>query len=80
MKQIFLFLSLIAVHVSAWALDANQLVADARGQIGKTLHYDPAYTRLAYPMGDVPIVKGVCTDVVIRALRLQGIDLQKNYS
>lgn len=77
MKQIFLFLSLITVQVSSWALDAQQMVADARGQIGKTLHYDPAYTQLSYPMGDVPIVKGVCTDVVIRALRLQGIDLQK---
>lgn len=52
-------------------------MTDARQQIGKTLYYDPAYTRLNYPMGDVPIVKGVCTDVIIRALRLQGIDLQQ---
>lgn len=78
MKQICLFLSLIAVHVSVWALDANKIVSDARGQIGKTLYYDPAYTKLAYPMGDVPMLKGVCTDVVIRALRLQGLDLQKS--
>ena len=28
-------------------------------------------------MGDVPMIKGVCTDVIIRALRLQGIDLQQ---
>ena len=28
-------------------------------------------------MGDVPINKGVCTDVVIRALRHQDMDLQK---
>lgn len=28
-------------------------------------------------MGDVPLIKGVCTDVVIRALRQQGIDLQQ---
>ncbi|OTG80263.1 NADH:ubiquinone oxidoreductase, Na [Acinetobacter sp. ANC 5054] len=66
------------VHVSAWALDANKIVSDARGQIGKTLYYDPAYTKLAYPMGDVPMLKGVCTDVVIRALRLQDLDLQKS--
>lgn len=61
-----------------WALEAQKLVSDARFQIGKTLYYDPAYTSLKYPMGDVPMVKGVCTDVIIRALRLQGIDLQKS--
>ena len=53
------------------------LVAAARSQIGKTLHYDPAYTVLAYPNGDVPLIKGVCTDVVIRALRSQKMDLQQ---
>ena len=53
-----------------------QIVQSARNQIGKTLRYDPAYTKLKYPMGDVPMEKGVCTDVVIRALRDQNIDLQ----
>lgn len=53
-----------------------QIVQSARNQIGKTLRYDPAYTKLKYPMGDVPMEKGVCTDVVIRALREQNIDLQ----
>ena len=51
-------------------------VAAARAQIGQTVTYDPAYTKLDYPMGDVPPHKGVCTDVVIRALRRQGVDLQ----
>ena len=54
-----------------------QIVQSARNQIGKTLRYDPAYTKLKYPMGDVPMEKGVCTDVVIRALRDQNIDLQE---
>ena len=54
-----------------------QIVQSARNQIGKTLRYDPAYTKLTYPMGDVPMEKGVCTDVVIRALRDQNIDLQE---
>ena len=53
------------------------LVVAARSQIGKTLEYDPAYTVLTYPMGDVAMQKGVCTDVVIRALRTQGLDLQQ---
>lgn len=63
--------------VLVFAVSSSQLVLDARRQIGQTLTYDPAYTQLNYPMGDVPIIKGVCTDVVIRALRYQGIDLQK---
>lgn len=52
------------------------LVAAARSQIGKTLRYDPAYVRLAYPNGDVPLDRGVCSDVVIRALRHMKVDLQ----
>ncbi|WP_340200830.1 DUF1287 domain-containing protein [Ascidiimonas sp. W6] len=39
--------------------------------------YDGSYFSLAYPNGDVPAGKGVCTDVVIRAYRKLGIDLQK---
>lgn len=39
--------------------------------------YDPSYFRIPYPGGDVPANKGVCTDVVIRAYRKLGIDLQK---
>jgi uncharacterized protein len=45
------------------------LVAAARAQVGVTLTYDPAYTALAFPNGDVPHAKGVCTDVIIRAYR-----------
>lgn len=56
---------------------AKALIAAARAQIGVTLAYDPAYTKLAYPGGDVPRAKGVCTDVVIRAYRdAFGTDLQ----
>ena len=39
--------------------------------------YDPAYFNLKYPNGDVPKNKGVCTDVIIRAYRKLGVDLQK---
>ena len=39
--------------------------------------YDPSYFSIEYPSGDVPSDKGVCTDVVIRAYRKLGIDLQK---
>lgn len=53
------------------------LVAAARAQIGQTVRYDPAYTVLDYPGGDVPADRGVCTDVIVRALRTQGLDLQQ---
>lgn len=39
--------------------------------------YDPTYFSIPYPNGDVPAGKGVCTDVVIRAYRKTGIDLQR---
>jgi uncharacterized protein YijF (DUF1287 family) len=39
--------------------------------------YDPGYFRIDYPNGDIPGDRGVCTDVVIRAYRQVGIDLQK---
>lgn len=39
--------------------------------------YDPSYFVIKYPNGDVPSDKGVCTDVVVRAYRKLGIDLQK---
>ena len=70
-----LFFSIISFEISAF--QNNKLVTDARSQIWKTLYYDPSYTQLKYPMGDVSIVKGVCTDVVVRALRHQDIDLQQ---
>jgi uncharacterized protein YijF (DUF1287 family) len=40
--------------------------------------YDPGYFSIDYPNGDIPADKGVCTDVIIRAYRLIGVDLQKD--
>ena len=54
-----------------------EVIAAARGQVGVTTVYDPSYVGLAFPAGDVAPDRGVCTDVVIRALRAgAGIDLQ----
>jgi uncharacterized protein YijF (DUF1287 family) len=44
--------------------------------VGVTVSYDPGYARLAYPGGDVPQDRGVCTDVIVRAYRKLGVDLQ----
>lgn len=50
----------------------------AMDQIGRTTGYDASYQKLEYPNGDVPIETGVCSDVVVRAFRKAGIDLQKD--
>ena len=45
--------------------------------IDENVVYTPDYVSLKYPNGDVPTKTGVCSDVVIRAYRKLGIDLQK---
>lgn len=55
---------------------AQRLVVAARAQTATLTVYDPSYRKLDYPMGDVPWYLGVCTDVVVRAYRALGIDLQ----
>ncbi|MGV9013711.1 MAG: DUF1287 domain-containing protein [Flavobacteriales bacterium] len=55
----------------------SQLADSAEVLTKQTVRYDPSYFQLAYPNGDVPAGKGACTDVVIRAYRKLGIDLQK---
>src|SRR5438128_10024225 len=57
---------------------AKVIIDDAIDQTNRTLHYDPAYVRIGYPGGDVPMDRGVCSDVVVRAFRKAGIDLQKD--
>ncbi len=73
-----IILMLLALSALAHAqFSAIQLIGAAREQIGVTTGYDARYQRLDYPNGDVPITSGVCTDVVIRGLRHQNIDLQQ---
>jgi uncharacterized protein len=45
--------------------------------VDPSILYDPGYFSIPYPNGDVPANKGVCTDVIIRAYRKLGIDLQQ---
>ena len=81
MKRMIMALGCAAIVASSVAMAGTNnvdIVAAARKQIGVTVGYDPAYRRLAYPNGDVPRSSGVCTDVVIRALRdARKVDLQK---
>ncbi len=54
----------------------EQLATAAMRQLKTFVIYNARYMRISYPMGDVPAMYGVCTDVVIRAYRRLGIDLQ----
>jgi len=62
---------------SAEAQFAAKLANEALLLTEQEVVYDPAYYSIDYPNGDVPADRGVCTDVVIRAYRALGIDLQK---
>jgi len=59
------------------ALFPDALVAAAVEQTRHQVTYDGSYRVIPYPNGDVPANIGVCTDVVIRAYRAVGIDLQR---
>jgi uncharacterized protein YijF (DUF1287 family) len=72
-----IFFSLATLPVYAENFDAARLVAAAEQQVGVTVHYDGAYRRMPYPNGDVPPETGVCSDVIIRAYRALGVDLQQ---
>jgi uncharacterized protein YijF (DUF1287 family) len=59
-------------------VNGQRLAQAARAQLGVTLSYDPNYTRVTYPNGDVPRKTGVCADVIVRAARdAFAFDLQK---
>ena len=73
LRYIVLFLLL-----SIWLFSGNtdRFINAAQKQVGKTLTYNPEYVYMQYPMGDIPLSKGVCTDVIVRAFRAVNIDLQ----
>jgi hypothetical protein len=67
----------LALRLSQLPTFGEKLAAAAFEQTRKDVTYDPRYIRIAYPMGDVPEHMGVCTDVIVRAYRVLGIDLQE---
>lgn len=56
---------------------ADRIVNGAKMQVIDGVHYDASYLSIPYPNGDVPKDQGACTDVIVRALRNAGYDLQK---
>ena len=79
MKKYFsiLFVTLFVFFGKAQNQFAQKLSDAALSLTKDKVTYDPAYISIKYPNGDVPADKGVCTDVIIRAYRKLGIDLQK---
>lgn len=77
MRVLALILSLVLASPAFAGSEPSRITRAARDQVGVTVTYDPAYASLDFPGGDIPRDRGVCTDVVIRALRDGwGIDLQ----
>ena len=77
MNVAILAAALIALSGAAMAdTPAELLIKAARARTQQPEIYDGAYRVIRYPMGDVPGDRGVCTDLVIRAYRAAGIDLQ----
>lgn len=81
MRAVILILAMLATMSAAGAAaHPTQEAAFLRAVAALENHnvrFVPAYRRIAYPMGDVPASEGVCADVVVRAYRAIGIDLQK---
>ncbi|MEJ2201366.1 MAG: DUF1287 domain-containing protein [Desulfuromonadaceae bacterium] len=81
MKKYILIILIAFITIcdnTAESIQLKDFVEAARSQIGKTLRYDHSYQAIGYPNGDIPIDRGVCTDVIIRALRVAySYDLQK---
>ena len=55
----------------------KQFLDAAIEQSKVTTGYDPSWVKIDYPNGDVPAETGVCSDVIVRAFRKAGVDLQK---
>ena len=80
MTKIFLYLIPFILTISSAVGQSDfygQLADSSLVLTQQKVRYDPSYFQMDYPNGDVPVDRGVCTDVVIRAYRKLGIDLQK---
>lgn len=74
---LFLLPALAGPACAAQTLSRIGLVLEgAYQQVGTTRIYDGSYRRLSFPGGDIPLERGVCSDVLVRAYRHAGLDLQ----
>jgi len=73
----FIFFAFSFCLVSGQPSFFDRLADSALVLTHQKVKYDPSYFQIKYPDGDIPADRGVCTDVIIRAYRKLGIDLQK---
>jgi uncharacterized protein len=76
MNRFLLCLILAFVGVVFGSETGDKIANGAIKQVGVTKTYDPGYVSLKYPNGDIDPSKGVCADVVVRAMRAIDVDLQ----
>lgn len=69
--------SIVVSNYTEPKIFSERLSQAAISIIDPSIDYDPSYSKIDYPNGDVPKNKGVCTDVIIRSYRILNIDLQK---
>jgi len=74
---VFIFTSIAASADFSTSEKCQSILAKAQEMATQEIDYDPAYVKIPYPGGDVPIDTGVCTDMVVRSLRTIDLDLQK---
>lgn len=79
MRPVVLFIALLFFWLEIPAQEgfAEKLSEAALRLTLDEVVYDPAYYSMEYPGGDVPADRGVCSDVLVRAYRILGIDLQQ---
>lgn len=76
-SKTLLLIALLTTALFAQTSFSEKLADSALVLTAQHVTYNPAYVKIDYPGGDVPANTGVCTDVVIRAFRKLGVDLQK---
>ena len=78
-KVLFVLVATLFIQTSFANLESfsQQLVNAAQERTKHRVKYDGVYRAISYPMGDVPLSQGVCTDLVVRAYRALGVDLQQ---
>jgi uncharacterized protein YijF (DUF1287 family) len=76
-SSLFVLFFIFKFTLQAQSSQKDKLIDAAKSLTLQQVVYDGKYVSIPYPMGDVPANTGVCTDVIIRAYRKIGIDLQK---
>jgi uncharacterized protein YijF (DUF1287 family) len=77
MRAILVITALVLTFAASASPKADKFITASLALEDRSVVYDPTYRRIAYPNGDVPAKTGVCSDVIVRAYRAIGIDLQK---